>query len=208
MISLYKKNGISKERILIKIAATWQGIKAAEYLEKNHGIHCNLTLLFNLQQAVACAEAGVSLISPFVGRILDWHKKNTGLEYNSEQDPGVVSVKNIYNYYKKFDYKTVIMGASFRNIGEIKELFGIDYLTISPSLLKELSELNEKIERKLDSQKAKDSTIVKIENNEMAFNSALNSDPMAKELLSSGIKKFEEDSEKLFSWLKLKLAEK
>jgi transaldolase len=130
LIALYKERGISKERVLIKIASTWEGIQAARTLELEHGIHCNLTLLFSFSQAVACAEAGVTLISPFVGRILDWHVAKSGKTFSSEEDPGVASVKKIYDYYRKFDYPTIVMGASFRNIGEIKELAGCDFLTI------------------------------------------------------------------------------
>ena len=150
LIALYKERGIEKERVLIKVASTWEGIQAARTLEKDHGIHCNLTLLFSFSQAVACAEAGVTLISPFVGRILDWHvAKAGGKPISAEDDPGVASVKRIFNYYRKFDYSTIVMGASFRNIGEIKELTGCDYLTISPSLLKELSTSTETLTPKL-----------------------------------------------------------
>jgi len=149
LISQYEKAGISRERVLIKIASTWEGIKAAEVLEKE-GIHCNLTLLFGFHQAIACAEAGVTLISPFVGRILDWYKKETGKDYVGAEDPGVQSVTQIYNYYKKFGYKTEVMGASFRNIGEICELAGCDLLTISPKLLEQLQETEADLPRKLD----------------------------------------------------------
>ena len=149
LIELYGQEGIEKHRILIKIASTWEGIKAAEILEKE-GINCNLTLLFGFAQAVACAEAGVFLISPFVGRILDWYKKNEGGDYSAETDPGVLSVTRIYRYYKKFDYKTIIMGASFRNTGEIEQLAGCDRLTISPSLLRELHDDHGELQRRLD----------------------------------------------------------
>ena len=148
LISEYEKAGVSRDRILIKIASTWEGIKAAEVLEKE-GIHCNLTLLFGMHQAVACAEANVTLISPFVGRILDWYKKETGKEYAPTEDPGVISVTRIYNYYKKFGHKTEVMGASFRNIGEICELAGCDLLTISPKLLDQLNSTEETLPRKL-----------------------------------------------------------
>jgi transaldolase len=154
-IEMYEKLGVSRDRILIKLASTWEGIEAARILEKEHNIHCNLTLLFSFSQAVACAEAGVTLISPFVGRILDWYKKNNaGVAYEGANDPGVVSVTSIYNYYKKFDFKTVVMGASFRNTGEIRELAGCDLLTISPGLLKELDASNEKITVKLTTESA------------------------------------------------------
>src|SRR5580692_11667461 len=154
IISQYEKAGISRERVLIKLASTWEGIKAAEILEKE-GIHCNMTLLFGLHQAIASAEAHVTLISPFVGRILDWYKKDTGKDYAPVDDPGVHSVTTIYNYYKKFGYKTVVMGASFRNTGEIIELAGCDLLTIAPKLLHELQTTEGTLERKLDADKAK-----------------------------------------------------
>lgn len=202
IIGLYQSIGIDKNRVLIKIASTWEGIQAASILERDHGIHCNLTLLFNLTQAVACAEARVTLVSPFVGRILDWYKRSTGLEYEAKSDPGVISVKSIYEYYKKFDYGTVIMGASFRNIGEIKELCGIDFLTISPTLLNELSVSQIQVTRKLCPSIAKASDIQKIELNHEIFSSMMNADPMASELLSEGIKKFDQDSKKLLLWIK------
>lgn len=208
IISVYKRSGIEKERVLIKIASTWEGIQAAAILERDHGIHCNLTLLFNLAQAIACAEAGVTLISPFVGRILDWYKRTTGSEYESYNDPGVVSVKTIYEYYKKFDYKTVIMGASFRNTGEIEELSGIDFLTISPTLLDQLSQSMKKVERKLTPSKAKESNIEKINMTKDRFTQMMSVDPMATELLTEGIKKFDQDSQKLLQWLKDKIAQK
>src|SRR5471030_1600456 len=154
IIAQYDKAGISRKRVLVKIASTWEGIKAAEILE-TEGIHCNLTLLFGLHQAIACAEAKVTLISPFVGRILDWYKKDTGRDYSAAEDPGVCSVGTIYNYYKKFGYKTEVMGASFRNIGEITELAGCDLLTISPPLLAELAKTEGDLPRKLDPEKAK-----------------------------------------------------
>lgn len=162
-------------------------------------------MLFNLAQAVACAEAKVTLISPFVGRILDWYKRATGKEYESHNDPGVVSVKTIFEYYKKFGYNTVIMGASFRNIGEIEELSGIDFLTISPTLLDQLSRSNKHIERKLIPSKAKESSIEKLEMTHDLFNQIMSKDHMASELLSEGIKKFDQDSHKLLQWLKEKI---
>lgn len=207
IISLYKKSGIEKDRVLIKIASTWEGIQAAAILERDHGIHCNLTLLFNLAQAIACADANVTLISPFVGRILDWYKRTTGKDYESSNDPGVASVKTIYEYYKKFDYKTVIMGASFRNTGEIEELSGIDFLTISPTLLDQLSQSTKHIERNLTPSKAKESNIEKIDMTKERFVQMMADDPMATELLSEGIKKFDQDSQKLLHWLKDKVAQ-
>src|SRR5580698_4762010 len=168
IIAEYDHAGIGRNRILIKIASTWEGIKAAEILE-TEGIHCNLTLLFGLHQAIACAEAKVTLISPFVGRILDWYKKDTGQDYKGADDPGVKSVTTIYNYYKKFGYKTVVMGASFRNTGEIKELAGCDLLTISPQLLAELESTQADLPRKLDPEKAKGEVIVKINMDKATF---------------------------------------
>lgn len=158
-----------------------------------------------MAQAVACAEANVTLVSPFVGRILDWYKRSTGKDYESHNDPGVISVKTIYDYYKKFDYKTVIMGASFRNTGEIEELSGIDFLTISPALLDQLSQSNKHVERKLAPSKAKESSIEKLEMTHKLFNQMMSNDPMASELLSEGIKKFDQDSHKLLQWLKEKI---
>lgn len=207
IISLYKQSGIEKDRVLIKIASTWEGIQAAAILERDHEIHCNLTLLFNLAQAIACAEAKVTLVSPFVGRILDWYKRTTGKEYEAHTDPGVLSVKSIYEYYKKFDYNTVIMGASFRNIGEVEELAGIDFLTISPSLLDQLSQSNKQVEVKLSPTMAKGAQIEKIHMNRELFNKMMSEDPMASELLSDGIKKFDQDSQKLLHWLKEKIAQ-
>lgn len=189
IIGQYKDLGISKERVLIKIASTWQGIKAAEKLEKE-GIHCNLTLLFGLHQAIACAEAGVTLVSPFVGRILDWYKKNTGKDYQGADDPGVQSVTHVYNYFKKFGYKTVVMGASFRNIGEIKELAGCDLLTISPQLLAQLDSMEGELPRKLDPAHAKDHAIEKITIDEATFNKMHAEDRMATDKLAEGIKGF------------------
>ncbi|HOO18645.1 MAG TPA: transaldolase [Paludibacteraceae bacterium] len=196
LIALYEKEGISRERILIKIASTWEGIEAAKILEKE-GIHCNLTLLFSLVQAIACAEARVTLISPFVGRILDWYKKE-GFSFNSpSEDPGVKSVVSIYNYYKKFDYPTQIMGASFRNIQQIIELAGCDLLTISPTLLKELEQTEGILERKLDPEKAKSSDIQRITIDEKIFRWMLNEDAMATEKLAEGIRNFTKDLRKL-----------
>lgn len=205
-VKMYEKLGVSKDRILIKLASTWEGIEAARILESEHNIHCNLTLLFSFGQAVACAEAGVTLISPFVGRILDWYKKtNAGVAYEGANDPGVVSVTSIFNYYKKFDYKTVVMGASFRNVGEIKELAGCDLLTISPSLLKELDASNEKVSVKLTTEAARHSKISRIEMNEATFRWLLNEDQMATEKLSEGIRNFAADSRKLETMLKEKI---
>ncbi|HHW81183.1 MAG TPA: transaldolase [Bacteroidales bacterium] len=193
LIALYEAEGISRDRVLIKLAATWEGIRAAEVLEKD-GIHCNLTLLFSFAQAVACADAGVQLISPFVGRILDWHKKDRNVEEIApEEDPGVLSVKKIYNYYKKFDYKTEIMGASFRNIGEILELAGCDLLTISPALLNELSTTEGKLEPQLTPEIAKESDLEKITIDEKTFRWMLNEDAMATEKLAEGIRNFTVD---------------
>ena len=203
LIALYNAAGISNDRILIKIASTWQGIRAAEILEKE-GINCNLTLLFSEAQARACAEAGVYLISPFVGRILDWYKANTDKkEYASAEDPGVISVTKIYKYYKEYGYKTVVMGASFRNVGEIIELAGCDRLTIAPALLKELQENSTALVRKLDYKgevKAKPQPLTEAE-----FYWQHNSDAMAVEKLAEGIRKFAVDQEKLEAMLSAKL---
>jgi len=190
IIEQYESQGISKERILIKVAATWEGIKAAEVLEKE-GIHCNLTLLFGIHQAIACAEAGITLISPFVGRILDWYKKDTGRDsYPANEDPGVVSVTNVYNYYKKFGYKTEVMGASFRNIGEITELAGCDLLTISPALLGELQSTEGDLPRKLDPAKAANMDIEKITVDKDRFDRMHTENRMATDKLSEGIEGF------------------
>ena len=204
LIALYNEAGISNDRILIKIASTWQGIRAAEILEKE-GINCNLTLLFSEAQARACAEAGVYLISPFVGRILDWYKANTDKkEYAPAEDPGVISVTKIYNYYKEYGYKTVVMGASFRNVGEIIELAGCDRLTIAPALLKELQENSTALVRKLEyykgEVKAKPQPLTEAE-----FYWQHNSDAMAVEKLAEGIRKFAVDQEKLEAMLSAKL---
>lgn len=197
LIALYEQNGVSRERVLIKIASTWEGIKAAEILEKE-GIRCNLTLLFSHVQAVACAEAGVRLISPFVGRILDWYKKDRGVDnIPANEDPGVLSVKSIYNYYKKFGYKTQVMGASFRNIGEICELAGCDLLTIAPKLLSELENTNEKLTKKLNADEAAQMDIEKITVDEKTFRWMMNEDAMATEKLAEGIRNFTKDLIKL-----------
>ena len=196
LIAAYEKEGHSRERILIKIASTWEGIKAAEILEKD-GIRCNLTLLFSFAQAVACAEANVQLISPFVGRILDLYKASTGTDYQGDEDPGVVSVKAIYNYYKKFGYKTEVMGASFRNIGEIQALAGCDLLTISPGLLKELQATEAPLARRLDPAEAAQDAVEKISLDEKAFRFLYNEDAMAVEKTADGIRKFSADIIKL-----------
>jgi transaldolase len=190
LIAQYEAAGISRERILIKIAATWEGIQAAAVLEKE-GIHCNLTLLFGLHQAIACAENGITLISPFVGRILDWYKKDTGRDsYAPAEDPGVLSVTQIYNYYKKFGYNTEVMGASFRNIGEITELAGSDLLTIAPSLLAELQATEAELPRKLDPQNAADSAIEKITVDKTTFEQMHAENRMASDKLAEGIDGF------------------
>ncbi len=197
LIALYEAAGVSRERVLIKVASTWEGIKAAEVLEKE-GIHCNLTLLFSFVQAVACAEAGVRLISPFVGRILDWYKKSRGVDaIPANEDPGVLSVKNIYNYYKKFGYNTQVMGASFRNTGEIIELAGCDLLTISPALLHELETSSGKLECKLNAGDAAKSAVERISADEKTFRWMMNEDAMATEKLAEGIRNFTKDLIKL-----------
>jgi transaldolase len=201
IISQYEKAGVSRERVLIKLASTWEGIKAAEILEKE-GIHCNMTLLFGLHQAVASAEAKVTLISPFVGRILDWYKKDTGKDYTGADDPGVQSVTTIYNYYKHFGYKTVVMGASFRNIGEITELAGCDLLTIAPKLLTELETTEGDLPRKLDASKAASLKIEKLTIDKATFDKMHAADRMAHDKLKEGIEGFSkalEDLEKLLA---------
>ncbi len=196
LISLYAARGIDKERILIKIASTWEGIKAAEQLEQE-GINCNLTLLFSFAQAVACAEAGVFLISPFVGRILDWHKANGGQqEYAALEDPGVISVTRIYNYYKQHDYNTIVMGASFRNAGEIEALAGCDYLTIGPNFLQELREDDGELKQQLDVDNT-GAPIAKMNLDESEFRWLQNEDAMATEKLAQGIRAFAVDQVKL-----------
>ena len=190
IIAAYKERGIEKDRILIKLASTWEGIRAAEVLQKE-GIDCNLTLLFSKAQAVACADAKVFLISPFVGRILDWYKKSTGKDYTPEEDPGVVSVRDIYNYYKAHDIKTIVMGASFRSAGEIEALAGCDRLTIAPNLLDELSNDQGKLERKLSPENKKDTPKIAVD--EKTFRWMMNEDPMATEKLAEGIRQFGKD---------------
>jgi len=226
---LYEKEGISKDRVLIKIASTWEGIKAAEILQRDHGINCNLTLMFSLVQAIAAAEAGAFLISPFVGRILDWYKAANKKEYSKEEDPGVESVKSIYNYYKKFGYKTIVMGASFRNIGEITELAGCDYLTISvctppltlvssllspltdartqPNLLEELMNQDAPVPKKLDASQASSLDLKKKSyiNDEPLFRFDFNEEQMAVEKLREGISKFAADAVTLKDILTAKL---
>jgi len=205
IISLYEERGMSRDRILIKIASTWEGINAAAELEKE-GIHCNLTLLFSLVQAVHCAESGITLISPFVGRIMDWYKAKSGESYAAADDPGVHSVQAIYNYYKKFGYKTEVMGASFRNKGEILELAGCDLLTISPGLLSELQESTEPVEKKLDVAAAESMDIERIEITESNFRWLYNEDAMATEKTAEGIRNFAKDIVKLEDMIKAKLA--
>lgn len=201
LISLYEQAGADRDRILIKVASTWEGIRAAEILEKE-GIHANLTLLFSKTQAIACAGAGVTLISPFVGRIYDWHKQARGVKHiAAQEDPGVHSVQSIYNYYKKFGYATEIMGASFRNTGEIMELAGCDLLTISPQLLKELEESDSSVSPKLTPDKAKASDEEKVSLDEKQFRWLMNEDAMATEKLAEGIRKFSADLVKLEAYI-------
>ena len=206
IIAQYESAGISRDRVLIKLASTWEGIKAAEQLEKE-GIHCNMTLLFGLHQAIACAEAKVTLISPFVGRILDWYKKDTGKDYVGAADPGVISVTTIYNYYKKFGYKTQVMGASFRNIGEIEELAGSDLLTIAPKLLAELEAKSGTLERKLDPAKAATMDIEKLTIDKATFDKMHTADRMAHDKLKEGIEGFSKALEDLEKTLAKRLAE-
>jgi transaldolase len=197
LIALYEAAGVSRKRVLIKLASTWEGIKAAHELEKE-GIHCNMTLLFSLPQAIACAEAKATLISPFVGRILDWHKKNEpGKTFTADNDPGVLSVKAIYEYYKKFGYATEIMGASFRNKEEVLALAGCDLLTISPHLLEELKDMTSTVERKLSPAQAKEAKITPMHLDEKTFRYLLNEDAMATEKLAEGIRNFTTDLVKL-----------
>jgi transaldolase len=200
LIAIYEAHGISRNRVLIKIASTWEGIKAAEVLEKE-GIRCNLTLLFSITQAIACAEAGVQLISPFVGRIYDWYKAANKRDYVGAEDPGVQSVTAIYNYYKKFGYKTEVMGASFRNPGEITELAGCDLLTISPALLATLAASSEPLTRKLDPQIAESAAIEKQHLDEKTFRYLFNDDAMATEKTADGIRKFAADIVKLEAFI-------
>lgn len=206
LIKLYEAAGVEKERVLIKLASTWEGIQAAKELEAE-GIHCNMTLIFNFVQAVACAEVGATLISPFVGRIMDWFKKNTDKkEYTPQDDPGVVSVTKVYNYYKKHGYNTIVMGASFRNTGEIKGLAGVDFLTISPGLLEELQNDTAELTQVLSVEAAQELTIPKITVDEAHFRWALNEDAMATEKLSEGIRNFAKDTLKLEADIKARIA--
>src|SRR5271156_4339360 len=208
LISLYEKKNVARERILIKIASAWEGIRAAELLEKE-GIHCNLTLLFSFAQAVACAEAGVTLISPFVGRIYDWYKKEQGgKEIPPDQDPGVASVTRIYNYYKKYGYKTQVMGASFRNVNQIINLAGCDLLTISPELLDQLEKTDGSVDRKLDPAKAQANKEERLHLDEKTFRWMHNEDAMATEKLGEGIRKFNSDAKHLEDYALSQVAEK
>merc|ERR1712004_584262 len=206
LIAMYEEEGISKERVLIKLSSTWEGIQAAKDLESQHGIHCNLTLLFSMAQAIACCEAGVTLISPFVGRILDWYVANGDQKtFAPKEDPGVVSVTKIYNYYKKFGYKTVVMGASFRNTGEVLALAGCDLLTISPKLLAELETSTEAVEACLNAEEAAKVDLEKIDMNEATFRWMHNENQMAVEKLSEGIRKFAVDQEKMDAMVRERL---
>lgn len=209
LIELYKTMGIDKERILIKLSSTWEGIQAGKILEEKHGIHCNMTLIFAFAQAVACAEAGVTLISPFVGRIFDWYVQHTGQKsFEPLEDPGVKSVTQVFNYYKKFGYKTVVMGASFRNIDQVKALAGCDLLTVSPALLEELSNSNDPVQQNLSEAIAKKHDIDKITLDEKSFRWQLNEDQMATDKLSDGIRKFAADAIKLENIIKQRLSGK
>lgn len=202
LIKLYEDQGISRDRVLIKLSTTWEGIQAAKVLEKE-GIHCNMTLLFSFAQAVACAEAGVTLISPFVGRIYDWYVKNGDQKtFTEDDDPGVVSVRKIYNYYKRHDYKTIVMGASFRNTDQISGLLGCDYLTISPKLLETLKNSDKKLDLKLSADKAKELGADHISLQEKDYRYLHNQDPMAVEKLAEGIRKFAVDQVKLEAQIK------
>ena len=203
IISLYADKGIGKDRVLIKMASTWEGIKAAEFLVKE-GIHTNMTLLFNFAQAIAAAEAGATLISPFVGRILDWHKKSSGKEFTPEEDPGVISVKRIYNYYKAHGHQTIVMGASFRSPGEVLALAGCDRLTISPAILSSLTGMTDAVPVKLTEEGAKNSVeaTTKVSYSEASFRWAMNEDAMATEKLAEGIRGFAADLVKLEDYLK------
>ncbi len=204
LIKLYEERKIPRERVLIKIASTWEGINAAEHLQKE-GIKCNLTLMFSLPQAVRCAEAKVQLISPFVGRIYDWFKAANKRDYVGAEDPGVISVKEIYTYYKKFGYPTEVMGASFRNVGQILELAGCDALTISPELMKELSESSEPVERKLEPEKVKKADVQRLELDEKKFRYLVNDNAMATEKTAEGIRKFAADVVKLEKFVATKI---
>jgi transaldolase len=207
LIGLYQKAGVGRERVLIKIASTWEGIRAAEKLERE-GIHCNLTLLFSFAQAVACAEAGVTLISPFVGRIYDWYRKERGGDIPPDEDPGVTSVTRIYNYFKKFDYKTQVMGASFRKVDQIVRLAGCDLLTISPDLLEQMERTPGEATRRLSVEAAKASDATKLHLDEKGFRWMHNEDPMAVEKLSEGIRKFYADARKLEQFARAKVAQR
>jgi transaldolase len=207
LVGLYQKAGIGRERILIKIASTWEGIRAAEKLERE-GTHCNLTLLFSFAQAVACAEAGVTLISPFVGRIYDWYRKERGSDIPPDEDPGVASVTRIYNYFKKFDYKTQVMGASFRKVDQIVRLAGCDLLTISPDLLEQMEKTPGEVPRRLSVETAKASDAAKIHLDEKTFRWMHNEDAMAVEKLSEGIRKFYADARKLEQFARAKVAQR
>ncbi len=204
LIALYEKSGYSRERILIKLGSTWEGIRAAEQLERE-GVHCNLTLLFSFAQGVACAEAGVTLISPFVGRIYDWYKKARGAEIAADADPGVASVTRIYNYFKKHGYKTHVMGASFRKVDQIVRLAGCDLLTISPDLLEELQNTDGEITPRLTSESARTSGESRIHLDEKTYRWMHNEDQMAVEKLSEGIRRFNEDARRLESWAQAEL---
>ena len=206
IIDMYAKEGIGKDRVLIKLASTWEGIRAAEVLEKD-GIHCNLTLLFGLHQAIAAADAGATLISPFVGRLLDWYKKDTGKDFHGADDPGVQSVTRVYNYFKKFGYKTVVMGASFRNLGEISELAGCDLLTISPQLLAELEAAQGELPRKLSPEAAGNLQIERINVDKATFDRMHAADRMANDKLKEGIEGFSAALVKLETLLAKRLAE-
>ena len=206
LIKLYEEAGVSKDRVLLKLAATWEGIQAGKILE-SEGYKCNMTLVFNFWQALACAQAGVTLISPFVGRILDWFQKAEGKKFEPKDEPGVKSVAKIYNYYKKHGYKTIVMGASFRNSGEIIELAGCDRLTIAPSLLDELGKMDAKLERKLEEEAAKKMEIAKeSELTEKTFRWLMNEDAMATEKLAEGIRRFGKDTEECEKLIKEKLS--
>jgi transaldolase len=207
LVGLYQKASIGRERVLIKIASTWEGIRAAEKLERE-GIHCNLTLLFSFAQAVACAEAGVTLISPFVGRIYDWYRKERGSEIPPDEDPGVVSVTRIYEYFKKFDYQTQVMGASFRKVDQIVRLAGCDLLTISPDLLEQMEKTPGEVPRRLSVETAKASDATKIHLDEKTFRWMHNEDAMAVEKLSEGIRKFYADARKLEQFARAKVAQR
>jgi len=207
-IQLYEQAGISKERVLIKLGSTWEGIQAGKELEEKYGIHCNLTLLFSFAQAVACAEAGVTLISPFVGRIFDWYVKNTDKKvYAPDEDPGVKSVTRIFNYYKKYGYKTIVMGASFRNTGQILALAGCDNLTISPKLLEELKKSSDTVTQKMSVEEAQAQDLEKVSMDEKRFRWEHNEDQMAVEKLSEGIRKFAADTIKLEELIRKRLQE-